>query len=108
MRTTLCIYNEYKFCFFIYRLSDDVPAQSDSIPLFNIYFTGCMVFALCSLIWFYQMNNLKTNQKISASLRFFVLKFACTILRRKPYKLISSESKGILFLSNYNFLIKNS
>ncbi len=58
-----------------------------------------MVFALSSLIWFYKMNVLKTEKNISNSLRLFVLKFVCSVLRKKPYKLVKSESIGIDFLN---------
>ena len=40
------------FAVFKLRLSDDVPVQSDSIPLINVYFTLCISFSLASMVWF--------------------------------------------------------
>jgi nicotinic acetylcholine receptor, invertebrate len=46
------------FSVFKLRLSDDVPVQSDSVPLINIYFTVCMSFSLAAMIWFSLRNYL--------------------------------------------------
>ena len=63
------------FSVFKLRLSDDVPVQSDSVPLINIYFTLCMMTALCAMLWFSFMNILRENKKIPGPLKCFVLKF---------------------------------
>ena len=60
------------FAVFKLRLSDDVPVQSDSIPLINVYFTLCISFSLASMIWFSVLNLIKsflrttmTNDRLS-------------------------------------------
>lgn len=62
---------------FLLRLNDDVPSQSDTMPLFNIYFLGCMFFSLFAMIWFFLMNILNEEKELSNCLRFFVTKVLC-------------------------------
>lgn len=59
------------------RLNDDVPSQSDTMPLFNIYFLGCMFFSLFAMIWFFLMNILNEEKELSNCLRCSVLKVCC-------------------------------
>jgi hypothetical protein len=67
------------FSVFKLRLSDDVPVQSDSVPLINIYFTLCMMTALCAMLWFSLMNILREKKKLPVFLKCFVLRFLkCT------------------------------
>ena len=54
-----------KIIFSKLRLSNDVPAQSDYVPLVHIYFTLCMAFSLTTLIWFSILNKLKAMKNIS-------------------------------------------
>jgi hypothetical protein len=61
------------FSVFKLRLSDDVPVQSDSVPLINIYFTLCMTTSLIAMIWFSFMNILKENKKVPFLIRFLVV-----------------------------------
>jgi hypothetical protein len=49
------------FSVFKLRLSDDVPVQSDSIPLINIYFTTCMAFSLSAMFWFSIVNKFRVT-----------------------------------------------
>ena len=58
------------FSVFKLRLSDDVPVQSDSVPLINIYFTLCMMTALCAMLWFSLMNILRENKKLPGPLLY--------------------------------------
>ncbi len=69
-----------------------MPAQSDSIPLFNIYFTGCMVFSLFSIIWFNQQNIFSTKKKLPKLIRWFVLKYVCYIMSRPDHKILKVDS----------------
>ena len=72
------------------RLSDDVPVQSDSIPLINIYFTLCMSFSLSAMIWFSLMNIYKEEKKIPRLIRIVVLKYLCYIMCAKNFKQIKT------------------
>ena len=87
-------FNNYfnTFKLLLNRLSDDVPSQSDSIPLFNVYFTGCMVFSLCSIIWFNQLNIYSTKKELSKVCRCFILQCICPILRISRYKILEVET----------------
>ncbi len=89
------------FSVFKLRLSDDVPVQSDSIPLINIYFTGCMSFSLSAMIWFSIMNILKENKVVPKWLRILTEKWVCYILCTKAVaiqKHSCSFSKKVLAL----------
>lgn len=68
------------FAVFKLRLSDDVPVQSDSIPLINIYFTLCISFSLTSMIWFSILNNIRERKKISKKLINFILNYICLLM----------------------------
>ena len=67
--------SELQYIFNKNRLSDDVPAQSDSIPLINYYFTLCICFTLCSMAWFSYMNHLKEIKFLPERLHSFILKY---------------------------------
>ncbi len=49
-----------------------MPVQSDSIPLFNVYFTLCIIFSLCSLFWFSLANNLRERKNLPKCLYMFI------------------------------------
>ncbi len=68
------------FSVFKLRLSDDVPVQSDSIPLINIYFTLCMSFSLSAMIWFSIKNILKENKRVPSFIRYVVSNYICDIM----------------------------
>lgn len=80
------------FSVFKLRLSDDVPAQSDAIPLINIYFVGCMAFALSAMVWFFLMHCLREYQsqhsKVPRTIKFLVSKCICHIMCIKNYRRI--------------------
>ena len=63
------------FSVFKLRLSDDVPVQSDSVPLVNIYFTICMSFSLAAMIWFSIVNVLRENKRVPCFVRKLVLNY---------------------------------
>lgn len=63
------------------RLSDDVPVQSDSVPLVNIYFTLCMSFSLIAMIWFSYMNLLRLRKRVPSYCRYIVVNIICPIMR---------------------------
>ena len=63
------------FAVFKLRLSEDVPVQSDSIPLINVYFSLCIFFSLLSMIWFSAYNYMKDSKLIfAAKIRSLILK----------------------------------
>ena len=70
------------FAVFKLRLSDDVPAQSDSIPLINIYFTLCISFSLASMIWFSIYENYlnRRTEPLSKITRKIIINYLCIIM----------------------------
>jgi nicotinic acetylcholine receptor len=63
------------FAVFKLRLSDDVPVQSDSIPLINYYFTICITFSLSSMIWFSIVNSFREKKKLPKLIKYFIIKY---------------------------------
>ena len=99
------------FSVFKLRLSDDVPVQSDSIPLINIYFTLCMTFSLTAMVWFSIVNLLKEHKKVPNCCKILVLRYICYIMcikvdknihqfSNKKKKIVSSEKREILISEN--------
>jgi hypothetical protein len=68
------------FSVFKLRLSDDVPVQSDTIPLINVYFTLCMSFALSAMIWFSLRNILVENKHVPNWIRYLIFNYIWYIL----------------------------
>jgi hypothetical protein len=60
---------------FIVRLSEDVPTQSDSIPLIMIYFLLCMAFSLKAMIWFSFKNVLNDTLYIPLWLKYLIINY---------------------------------
>lgn len=85
------------FSVFKLRLSDDVPVQSDSVPLINVYFTLCMSFSLTAMFWFSIINLLKEQKQVPKLCRIFVLKYVCCILCIKldKYKMLHDKEDKI-------------
>ena len=86
-------------------MSDDVPSQSDSIPLFNIYFIGCMLISLLALLWFNTLNNLRNHANNLRIPRFIVTRVICYLMCRKNYKKVGNSEiimKTIETKSKYN------
>lgn len=92
------------FSVFKLRLSDDVPVQSDSVPLVNIYFTICMTFSLAAMIWFSMINLMRENKRAPGFIRHIVLNYICYIMCSKysnssacsPVKQIRKSSRDAL------------
>jgi hypothetical protein len=83
------------------KLSDDVPAQSDYIPLFNIYYIGCMFVSLLSLLWFTIVSHYRANKdKIPIFVKHLVKKVICRIMCVKNYKFIKGE-RWINYVSDW-------
>ena len=80
------------FSVFKLRLSDDVPVQSDSIPLINIYFTLCMTFSLTAMIWFSIMNLMRENKRVPKCIRYLVLNYICYLICFKKYYKMDTKS----------------
>jgi 5-hydroxytryptamine receptor 3 len=86
------------FAVFKLRLSDDVPAQSNTIPLINIYYFLCMTFSLASMIWFSIIDYLRERKKsIPKIARNIILDIICKIMFIKTDQLIKSYIYFILF-----------
>lgn len=75
------------------RLSEDVPSQSDSMPLFNIYFLGCMFFSLFAMIWFFVMSILHDEKKLNRCTRCVVTKFVCPVMFIDNHRIIQVPKK---------------
>ena len=97
------------FAVFKLRLSDDVPAQSDSIPLINIYFTLCISFSLASMIWFSIIEYLKSKNKLSNVTRNFILKYLCKLISPDQFVKSSFFNFSIYLISlNLIFIYRKS
>jgi len=68
------------FAVFKLRLSDDVPVQSESIPLINVYFILCILYSLSSMVWFSLLNNLKEQKPLSNFFRQFLIQYVCFLM----------------------------
>ena len=62
------------------RLNDDVPTQSDSVPLINVYFTLCMSFALSTLVWISLRHKLIEDDYVPSWIRFIVINYLWYIM----------------------------
>lgn len=105
------------FSVFKLRLSDDVPPQSDAIPLINIYYVGCMAFSLSAMVWFFIINlmreNIEQNKKIPNCIRYLVLRIICVLLCTKNFKTIKAPkimkpSSSIEHQKSKNLIKKDS
>jgi hypothetical protein len=86
------------FAVFKLRLSDDVPAQSDTIPLINVYYILCITLSLASMIWFSIIDYLKNRtEPLSKISRTIILKYLCKILFIKHHLLTKSILDFIYF-----------
>jgi hypothetical protein len=90
------------FSVFKLRLSDDVPVQSDSIPLINVYFTLCMSTSLTAMIWFSLKNILKENKQVPSVVRYivtnYIFHFMCySFSNYNPYIVLSINRQIIYF-----------
>ncbi len=79
--------------FFIVRLSDDVPVQSDTIPLINTYFTLCMSFSLSAMVYFSMLNLLKDKKPFPICIRYFTENYICYIMCVKLPKCTKDNEK---------------
>jgi len=100
------------FAVFKLRLSDDVPAQSDSIPLINIYFTLCISFSLASMIWFSIIEYLKDKNRSQLSLsqlsRTIILNYLMKLMFITREELIKSDFfKRSYFIFIYMYFSKD-
>ena len=96
------------FAVFKLRLSDDVPSQSDTIPLINIYYFVCMSFSLASMIWFSMVNYLKQRDKpLTKMSRYIIVKYLCRIMCIQLNELMLKSKRNLLVLKKisliYNF-----
>ena len=79
------------FSVFKLRLSDDVPVQSDYIPLINIYFTLCMSISLFAMIWFSIIQILKDRPRVPYLVRIFVTFFLSWAINKEALDEYTNE-----------------
>lgn len=100
------------FSVFKLRLSDDVPVQSDSIPLINIYFTLCMTFSLTAMVWFSLVNLMKERKKVPNFCKILVLKYICYVmcinLEEKNNSKLNLEKRNLSNKKSKSFLSDKS
>jgi hypothetical protein len=70
------------FAVFKLRLNDDVPVQSDYIPLISLYFTLCMCMSMCAMIWFSIKQILTESSQLPNVVRVFVTFFLFWIINK--------------------------
>ena len=93
------------FAVFKLRLSDDVPVQSDSIPLINVYFTLCITFSLASMIWFSLINNFRENNNLPNFIRLILLSSLSDRDKQLQNEIMLSYGKGIMKFKNGSFRV---
>jgi hypothetical protein len=100
------------FSVFKLRLSDDVPVQSDNIPLINIYFTMCMIFSLSAMIWFSIINGFREKNQVPKYMRFIVVNYICFLIgdfkhtKKTKFKIVKPKNKKNK--TNKSILFKDS
>lgn len=62
------------------RISEEVPVQSESIPLLSIYFTACMGFSLLVILWFTILNRLKRKVNLPKFIAYFIIFYLAKFL----------------------------
>ncbi len=68
-----------------------MPSQSDTMPLFNIYFLGCMFFSLFAMIWFFVMSMLYAEKILPKIVRLTVRQCVCPLMCAKTHKVTENE-----------------
>ncbi|KAI3389620.1 hypothetical protein SNEBB_001334 [Seison nebaliae] len=58
---------------FTLRLADDVPEQSETVPLINLHLTFCMGFTLAAMSWFACVQYMRDSQYIPPLLKRTIL-----------------------------------
>lgn len=81
-------------CFFLLRLNDNLPTQSDSLPVLSTYFIICMVFTIMGMIWFSTLNKMKEKKLLPTPIKYFIV-YCLTLCfcRAKTRKLIKRSLK---------------
>lgn len=88
----------------LFRQNEDVPSQSDVLPLINVYFHLCMLFSLSAMIWFSIINKLKEKKYLPKKLQYLIVYFFSTIFTNKTTK----ENLIKYYELSYNFLHKGN
>ena len=76
------------------RIANDIPFQSESLPLIHVYFIFTVVFTLVSIIWYVIANSFATKRNMPK----LVVKFAGHVkplFCRKKNKRHSEDEKEI-------------
>ena len=76
-----------------------MPAQSDSVPLVNIYFMMCMAFSLSAMIWFSMINKLREMKVTSIKCRKITILYLSYIVCRK-------KERDLLIKSYFKFFMR--
>ncbi len=61
------------------------------MPLFNIYFLGCMFFSLFAMIWFFVMSILYAEKQLPKIVRLTVTQCICPLICFKNHKIPEKE-----------------
>jgi hypothetical protein len=69
--------------FYFFRFSNDIPVQSETVPLLSVYFLACMIYSLCGMIWFAAYNNLKDTASLPDKLEYLLIYYIAKIVSIK-------------------------
>ncbi|CAF0940104.1 unnamed protein product [Brachionus calyciflorus] len=78
------------FSIYSLRVANDIPVQSDYLPLITVYFMVSTIYSILSLIWFIAANHMLAKSKIPS----FMLKLSklfFTGQRKKSEKIVPHE-----------------
>ena len=85
-----------QFLFLFFRLNDNIPVQSQSIPVMSIYFITCMVFTILGMIWFAALYKIKEKKMLPMFMKFFVVYVLafCLCLPKTRKKILKSFKRN--------------
>jgi hypothetical protein len=67
----------------LFRFSNDIPVQSETVPLLSVYFLACMIYSLCGMIWFAAYNNLKDEISLPETIQKILVKYIARLFSSK-------------------------
>ena len=57
----------------MFRLNDNLPVSSDSLPMLTIYLLACMVFAIMGMIWSTLHQLMRERKYIPLAIKYVIV-----------------------------------
>jgi hypothetical protein len=86
------------------KVSDDMPIQSDHLPLITYYFFLSLLYSLISFVWFFVVDRLKSVKHVPS----FILKLNALLEKTKKVQTNNETDKlneCISFLNEIAFTL---